>query len=157
MGSCVKCFEGFFLNSKHGSCHPRKQGSLRKCFRFNPTKDECEICASGFNMKEFRSMNRTMRICMKLEVHDQVENCAKYSPGTNKCIQCEKRLFNDVIEYVLDQDGNRCIDVLHLMCRTIDKNKLACIDAFIPNCEKTVGFECNSCSNGFYLVRENVP
>ena len=100
-------------------------------------------------------MNRTMQICMKLEVHEQVENCAEYSPGTNKCIQCEKRLLHyDVIEYVLDQDGNTCIDVLHLMCRTIDRTKLACIDAFIPNCEKTVGSQCISCSNWFYLDKK---
>jgi len=72
----------------------------------------------------------------------------------NKCIKCEKRLQFDVIEYVLDQDGNSCIDVLHLMCRTIDRIKRACIDVFIPDCEKTVDAQCVECSNGFYLEKK---
>ena len=84
----MKCLEAFFLIPDKGECHPRNEGFLRKCYRFNLTKDECEICASGFKMKEFRFMNRTMQICMKLDLHEQVKNCAEYLPGKNKCIKC---------------------------------------------------------------------
>jgi len=40
------------------------------------------------------------------------------------------------------------------MCRTIDRIKRACIDVFIPDCEKTVDAQCVECSNGFYLEKK---
>ena len=99
---------------------------------------------------------------MRLETSEIVENCQEYSPNTNTCIKCLKRLKQDVLEYVLDEKENKCDVILHLMCKTVVRlpSGYKCKEDYIDNC-KTYGSKedgltggCIECKNGYYRFNQ---
>lgn len=58
-------------------CKHRKEIDT-KCLHFSPRKDECEICRSGYKMKEVIIKDSKMKFCMKLEAKEEVRNCLEY-------------------------------------------------------------------------------
>jgi hypothetical protein len=73
---------------------------------------------------------------MRLDASKQVENCEEYKPNTNICVKCVKKLRSEVVEFVINEEENKCEDVLHLMCKEMNQEKTGCDVEYTENCEE---------------------
>ena len=143
--NCSKCHPLFYLQDL--TC----KKYLKKCKKYNLTKDQCESCYSNMYLTDSGE-------CLPYSVW----NCLKFQLNQNKCALCK-----EYVEY-LDPTTSECIRYNLENCKTpeTDKNeckdckdgyyhegKTKCLKSNIIGCSSPIqnSNTCSTCMKGFYL------